>query len=36
MFAFRWKRLSGSYVALIAASRSYFAPYDARTRSSTP
>ena len=37
MLALRWKMLSGSYCALICASRSYFAaPYDARTRVSSP
>lgn len=36
ILAFRWKTLSGSYSALIRASRSYFAdPYEARTRSSS-
>jgi len=35
MLAFRWKILSGSYFALMAANRAYLsAPYAARTRSS--
>jgi hypothetical protein len=36
MFMFRWKRLAGSYSALMRASLAYFSPpYEAATRSAS-